>query len=152
MSGWIGVDLDQTLAQYDGWKGAGHIGEALAPMKSIVQRALADGVEVRILTARADPSRPEYNTVVWAIEEWCKQHFGRPLKVTNTKDFSMWMLFDDRAVSVEANTGVTIFDLAGQARASLARGDTAGCTAALDRIADSWARLHGANQGQKVPK
>jgi len=25
--GWVGVDLDGTLAHYDGWKGADHIGE-----------------------------------------------------------------------------------------------------------------------------
>ncbi len=31
-SGWIGVDLDGTLAHYEGWNGANHIGEPLAPM------------------------------------------------------------------------------------------------------------------------
>ncbi len=27
ITGWIDVDLDGTLAQYDGWKGVAHIGE-----------------------------------------------------------------------------------------------------------------------------
>lgn len=30
--GWIGVDLDGTLAEYLGWQGMGHIGEPIAPM------------------------------------------------------------------------------------------------------------------------
>jgi hypothetical protein len=29
--GWIGVDLDGTLAHYDGWKGIDHIGEPIKP-------------------------------------------------------------------------------------------------------------------------
>ena len=29
MSGWIGVDLDGTLARYDGWRGIDHIGEPM---------------------------------------------------------------------------------------------------------------------------
>lgn len=30
--GWIGVDLDGTLAEYDGWKGPDEIGAPVEPM------------------------------------------------------------------------------------------------------------------------
>ena len=36
--GWIGVDLDGTLAMYDQWAGAGHIGE---PIPLMVERVKA---------------------------------------------------------------------------------------------------------------
>ena len=32
MAGWIGVDLDGTLAHYGGWIGPDHIGDPIAPM------------------------------------------------------------------------------------------------------------------------
>jgi hypothetical protein len=37
--GWIGVDLDATLAKYDGWKSADHIGEPIPAMVDRVSRA-----------------------------------------------------------------------------------------------------------------
>jgi hypothetical protein len=51
-NGWIGVDLDGTLAHYEGWKGQEHIGEPIAPMVERVKGWLAEGREVRIFTAR----------------------------------------------------------------------------------------------------
>lgn len=52
--GWIGVDLDGTLAHYDGWKGPEHIGAPIPAMVERVKAWLAEGKEVRISTARAD--------------------------------------------------------------------------------------------------
>lgn len=100
MSGWIGVDLDGTLAFYDGWKGAGQIGDPIPAMAARVRKWLAEGREVRIFTARA--SVPDQ---VAPVESWCAFHFGVVLKVTNVKDFAMVELWDDRAVQVEPNTG-----------------------------------------------
>lgn len=97
---WIGVDLDGTLAHYTGWKGADHIGEPIPKMAARVREWLKQGIEVRIMTARA--AKPEQAIVV---VEWTKKHFGVALVVTNVKDFAMWMLWDDRAVAVEKNTG-----------------------------------------------
>lgn len=53
--GWIGVDLDGTLAHYDGWKGADHIGAPVPAMVERVKAWLANGREVRIFTARISP-------------------------------------------------------------------------------------------------
>lgn len=99
-SGWIGVDLDGTLARYDGWKGADHVGEPIERMAQRVNRWLHDGVEVRIVTARA--TVPEQAEVVKA---WTLKHFGRELAVTCCKDFAMVELWDDRAIQVFPNTG-----------------------------------------------
>jgi hypothetical protein len=43
-----------------------------------------------------------------AIEGWCREHVGQVLTVTNAKDFGMIELWDDRAVTVEFNTGQRI--------------------------------------------
>jgi hypothetical protein len=101
--GWIGVDLDGTLAYYEGWQGPQHIGKPVAAMVARVKRWLEQGREVRIFTARVshgdvDGARP-------AIEAWCEEHLGRRLIVTNEKDYGMVELWDDRAVQVLANTG-----------------------------------------------
>ncbi len=102
--GWIGVDLDATLAVYDGWKGELVIGE---PIKVMVDRVLSwiedDGLEVRIFTARV--SGEDSTTVRLAIKEWLKRAGLPNLKVTNVKDYQMLELWDDRCVQVEANTG-----------------------------------------------
>ena len=53
-AGWIGVDLDGTLAHYNGWVDETHIGEPIQGMADRVRGWLADGIDVRIFTARAD--------------------------------------------------------------------------------------------------
>lgn len=110
--GWIGVDLDGTLAVDDGKPfQPGHIGPPVPLMLSRVQRWLAQGKNVRIMTARV--SSDGSNARNWqaqqarhGIEEWCKIYLGRTLPVTNEKDFQMVELWDDRAVQVNKNTGM----------------------------------------------
>lgn len=105
--GWIGVDLDGTLAYYDGWRGAGHIGDPIPLMIDRVRRWLAEGEEVRIFTARvAVPKQADEACV--AISRWCHTHLGQDLPVTCEKDPWMIELWDDRAVQVETNTGWTV--------------------------------------------
>ena len=102
--GWIGVDLDGTLALYDGWKGPEHIGPPVPRMQERVKRWLAEGEEVRIVTARV--SVPEQAAVVRPIiMQWCVKHIGAPLEVTCSKDYGMVALYDDRCVQVVMNTG-----------------------------------------------
>lgn len=98
--GWIGVDLDGTLAKYDNWESETHIGEPVPLMLNRVRKWIAMGIEIRIVTARAE--RPG---AVLAIEGWCRLHLGKTLLVTNKKDFGMLELWDDRCVAVEENTG-----------------------------------------------
>lgn len=103
MDGWIGVDLDGTLARYDGWVSETHIGEPIEPMLERVRSWLADGIEVRVFTARA--CRGQDSDAVRAVEDWTERHVGRRLAVTCQKDYGMIQLWDDRAIRVEPNTG-----------------------------------------------
>lgn len=111
MSGWTGVDLDGTLAFYDHWRGAGHIGEPIGPMIERVRRWLESGREVRIFTARVswepktDERLAEVRVAAAAISAWSEKHLGVALTITNAKDFAMVELWDDRCVQVETNTG-----------------------------------------------
>lgn len=103
MGGWIGVDLDGTLAEYGGWRGPDHIGAPIAVMVARVKQWLSEGRTVQIFTARV--CLDEGNVARTAIEEWCERHIGEILPVTCTKDYGMIELWDDRAVQVEINTG-----------------------------------------------
>lgn len=106
-SGWIGFDLDGTLAVYDGWQGPTHIGDPIEPMVERAKAYLASGVEVRIFTARVcqDQDGMTVDEIRSVIQDWTEKHLGQRLPVTNIKDFSMVTLYDDRAVQVEKNTG-----------------------------------------------
>jgi hypothetical protein len=106
---WIGVDFDGTLAHYEG---AHHyeIGGPIKPMVERVKRWLKEGYTVKIFTARVflDGTRKRRNEALAAkvaLGYWCLEHLGQVLEVTCQKDFKMIELWDDRAVTVERNTG-----------------------------------------------
>ncbi len=126
MSGWIGVDLDGTVAFYGGNKGPGTIGHPIPKMVARVKKWLEEGKEVRIMTARVNGrfdagksmcvsgvgdnrmvaiGTTGESQMVPEIRDWCKKHIGRELTVTNLKDYSMIELWDDRVVQVIPNTG-----------------------------------------------
>ncbi|RRJ84611.1 hypothetical protein [Aestuariirhabdus litorea] len=100
MEGWIGVDLDGTLAHYDRWRGPDHIGKPVEPMMARVREWLRQGEDVRIFTARA--SVPEY---IPPVKQWLLEQGLGDLIVTNQKDFGMVQLWDDRCVQVKRNRG-----------------------------------------------
>lgn len=109
-SPWVGVDLDGTLAIYDGWNGIEDIGLPVPKMLRVVRDLLAEGKTVKIFTARVftdgTPARTEEaHRAREAIIAWCRKYFGRELEVTCMKDFGMVMLYDDRCRQVEPNTG-----------------------------------------------
>ena len=124
-NGWIGVDLDGTLAYYDQWHGPLHIGEPVSPMLERVRRWLDEGKDVRIFTARvnresialamaspegAAAATRDATAVEECIRQWCEKHVGRALPVTCCKDYGMIELWDDRCIQVIPNTGRTIAD------------------------------------------
>lgn len=119
-NGWIGVDLDGTLAEYHGWVNTFHIGEPIPAMLDRVRSWLADGRDVRIFTARIDGGGatskmgvdPEVvkkyenvEAITEMIQNWTEKHLGVRLAVTNKKDYAMVELWDDRCVQVIPNTG-----------------------------------------------
>lgn len=104
VKGWIGVDLDGTLAAYDGWKGEEHIGPPVPRMLERVRRWVEQGRTVKIFTARVCEEESG-GPVTAAIQSWCVRHLGYTLEVTCRKDYQMIELWDDRCVQVVPNTG-----------------------------------------------
>lgn len=112
--GWIGIDLDKTLATADHREPyiPTHVGEPIWPMVNFVKDLIAQGYEVRIFTARAsEPDLTLRIAMEIAIREWCEKHIGQPLGITCVKDYQCVRIYDDRAVQVEPNTGRIIRDL-----------------------------------------
>ena len=100
-SPWIGVDLDGTLAcETPDAQDPDVIGEPVEPMMRRVRSWLAEGKAVKIFTARASVPRQ-----VELVKQWLKDNGLPDLEVTNTKDFKMIELWDDRAVQVNRNSG-----------------------------------------------
>ena len=117
-AGWIGVDLDGTLAECywgDGCEGYDplKIGKPVPVMVFRVQGWLKEGRDVRILTARIAPpieSLGQLYRITRAIQRWCLKHLGIELRVTCMKDRDMIELWDDRAMQVRFNEGVTLLE------------------------------------------
>lgn len=115
MSGWIGVDLDGTLARNTG--GIDSIGEPLEPLRTKVEQWCRAGIEVRIVTARVSTNygtvndqgvvhTPEFVSRQYVmIQEWLHKVGLPPLAVVDNKDLHMWCLIDDRAVRARTDTG-----------------------------------------------
>lgn len=104
-NGWVGVDLDGTLAHYEGWQGPEHIGEPVPIMLNRVQQWLKSGLKIKLVTARA----ADIDSHV-IIHAWLLKHGLPVLEVTDRKDFNMLWLWDDRAVAVATNTGLSHMD------------------------------------------
>jgi len=97
---WIGVDLDGTLAHYDGWKGFEHIGDPIPATVDLINKLISEGTKVKIFTARAiDPG------AIPTILDWIKVHNLPDMEVTNIKDLGMIALIDDRAIRININSG-----------------------------------------------
>lgn len=111
IDGWIGVDLDGTLAHYDKWCGHTHIGDPIEPMINRVHLWLMMGREVRIFTARAAATGKEFDEFIETLGVWCEKHIGQRLAATCAKDYRMIELWDDRCKQVITNTGIAIEDL-----------------------------------------
>lgn len=89
-----------------------------------LKKHLEHGDEVKIFTARVWPlgtdeglhpkTREEVHRIIeakrakTAIRRWCKEHIGQELPITCVKDYSMLVLYDDRARQVELNTGKVV--------------------------------------------
>lgn len=105
MKPWIGVDLDGTLAEYQGWQGVDQIGKPIPAMMERVKEWLAQGLKVKIMTARVSGDKAEAVVAQHYIEKWLADNGLPDLEVTCTKDYGMTELYDDRAIQVIMNTG-----------------------------------------------
>ncbi len=101
--GWIGVDLDGTLAFHDANSPMIKIGDPVPLMLKRVKTMVEQDFRVKIFTARAQDSEQ-----ILLIRKWLLKNGLPSLEITNIKDYNMIKLFDDRAVQVEPNTGKLI--------------------------------------------
>ncbi len=98
--GWVGVDLDGTLAFHEPDSPMVRIGRPVPRMIKRVKDMVSKGIRVKIFTARAHDSEQ-----IVMIRKWLLENGLPALEITNIKDYNMIKLFDDRAVQVEPNTG-----------------------------------------------
>jgi hypothetical protein len=99
--GWIGVDLDGTLASYNSYA-TDSIGPPIPLMVRRVRKWLDAGQTVKIFTARIADGDAKTRE---SIEKWCILNLGKKLEITCCKDTDMIELWDDRAIQVVPNTG-----------------------------------------------
>jgi len=113
--GWIGVDLDATLAYYTGWDG-GRIGRPIPEMVAKVKEKLTEGVTVKIFTARmAVKDEATRQAIARSIGDWTELVFGVRLEATNEKDFDTQEIWDDRCRQVVKNEGVFVDEITSEA-------------------------------------
>jgi len=101
--GWIGVDLDGTLAKYGTY--TKYPGDPIPMMINRVRRWVNQGREVRIVTARVAPLHKDRVEQLTIVHNWVKEHIGHPLEVIANKDPNMKVLWDDRVIQVEQDSG-----------------------------------------------
>lgn len=101
------VDLDGTLAVYTKFVNAYHIGKPVDTMVDRVKGWLDRGDDVYIFTARLSESghTKQDRDIIKTIEDWCLEHIGVKLPVTNIKLKIFTDFWDDRAHKVQKNTG-----------------------------------------------
>lgn len=122
VDGYVGVDLDGTLAHYDPDKWP-EIGEPIPKMLEVVKTLLSKGVQVRIVTARVAGALdkhgvPSYDKqAAFRVKEWLFKHVGQHLPVQFWKDFAMLELWDDCCIQVAKNEGTPIVNIAGSVAA-----------------------------------
>ena len=104
---WIGVDLDGTIAFYEKWEHSMKIGAMIEGMTQIVLQHLSAGQRVKIFTARMAHVE-EAEEIQSGIQDWLEANGLPRLEVTNIKDFKMLTLYDDRAMQVIPNKGITL--------------------------------------------
>ena len=162
--GWIGFDLDGTLAKYDGWKGFDHIGEPVKPMVALVKKLHAEGRRVKVLTARVAPHKLEDGTTGEAyitvpgedggstrqyarqyVADWCHFNLGFVPEITHEKDHLMLDLYDDRCHQVVPNTGEIVEEQRDAARRDndRLRGTVSGLAAGSGKTRWLKELLHG---------
>lgn len=105
----IAVDLDGTLAHYDGWKGIEHIGPVIPEVANAMERAQKEGADVWIYTARvSDPADAEEAGKY--IEEWLKANNFQYEGITAVKHKFFTEFWDDRAIQVIKNEGIFVLN------------------------------------------
>ena len=103
----IAMDLDGTLASYEGWRGIDHIGDPIPKMVDILMKHIEIGDNVTIFTSRvAGNDREESNDSRHNISKWLRKNNLPQLEITATKEKKFRLFYDDRGCSVLKNMGL----------------------------------------------
>ncbi len=113
--GWIGVDLDGTLFEYHQWVGwnVWDIRIVTARVGLPIRKHGADVLHVcdePTSFCRVTGQKFSDRDMILAISEHCIKHLEFVLPVQCYKDVHMTELWDDRAVQMVPNTGITLAD------------------------------------------
>ena len=100
--GWIGVDLDGTLADTSKPPVLGSIGPPVEKMVARIRKWIEEGIEVRIVTARVAWNADQVPMIGAYLHAFVTD---KDLIITAFKDYEMLELWDDLAVQVVRNTG-----------------------------------------------
>lgn len=112
--GWIGVDLDGTLATYGPtYQGPLWIGDPVPLMVERINRWIIEGKTIKIFTARVSKTwlnivkaEADEMAIKDSIYNWCLKVFNRTFEVTAEKDPYMVELWDDiKLMPVERDIG-----------------------------------------------
>jgi hypothetical protein len=106
--GWIGVDFDGVLAEQNG-PSRGLLGRPVEKMVEKVRAKIAEGIEIRIVTARVASIEPDRENQRKLITAWGVNQLGAVLPVTAEKDRDMLELWDNLARQVVTNLGEFLF-------------------------------------------
>ena len=105
----IAVDLDGTLAHYDGWKGIEHIGPVIPEVANAMKRAQKEGADVWIFTARvSDPNDSEQAGKY--VRDWLIKNNFKFEGITAVKHKFFSEFWDDRAIQVIKNEGIFVLN------------------------------------------
>jgi histidinol phosphatase-like enzyme len=100
----IALDLDGTLAYYDGYKN-GEIGKPIPKMLEQLKSWLAKGYKVSIFTARLSHTGEAAKQTA-LIEKFLEENGLPKLNITCTKMYYFTHFVDDKAYHAEKNKGV----------------------------------------------
>ena len=111
-TGWVWIWMARYRARKSGtFRAALSAGRAGLAMLEMVKSLLAAGVTVKIFSARA--CEPENIPI---IQDWAVKHGLGKLEVTNQKDFNLIRFYDDRAIQICPNLGVSVAAAMGGAK------------------------------------
>lgn len=105
----IAVDLDGTLAHYDGWRGVDKIGHVIPEVLNAIKMAQADEAEVWLFTARVSDPADAYTAGMY-IKKWLAENNISVNGVTAVKHKFFTEFWDDRALQVIKNQGIFVIN------------------------------------------
>lgn len=103
------VDLDGTIARYDGWKGIEHFGDPLPGAKEFLER-LGENYKILIYTTRCNEQMNGEvpHQLRNRVEAWLQRHQLRYDDIHTGQGKPMCIAFiDDRAIMIKENVDWT---------------------------------------------